>query len=105
MIIKRSCLDKRRTNMHYSANASIEAKTAATPKIKAYTFPEDEDGWGTEVRSILDLSFAHAEALMYEIRNTIRGAYTDCKTVEELAEFIRELASEFEEAANEIEDM
>lgn len=73
--------------------------------IKAYTFDESEDGWGTDVRSILDLPFARAEHLMYEIRNTTRGAYTDCETVEDLADYIRQLAYEFEDAANEIESL
>lgn len=64
-----------------------------------------EDGWGTDVRGILDIPFARAEDLMYEIRNTIRGAYTDCETVEDLADYIRQLASEFEEAADELESL
>lgn len=64
-----------------------------------------EDGWGTDVRGILDIPFARAENLMYEIRNTIRGAYTHCETVEDLADYIRQLASEFEEAADELESL
>lgn len=79
----------------------IESSSA----IKAYTFDESEDGWGTDVRGILDLPFARAEDLMYEIRNTTRGAYTDCETVEDLADYIRQLASEFEDAADEIESL
>ena len=79
----------------------IESSSA----IKAYTFDESEDGWGTDVRGILDLPFARAEHLMYEIRNTTRGAYTDCETVEDLADYIRQLASEFEDAADEIESL
>lgn len=42
---------------------------------------------------------------MYEIRNTIRGAYKDCETVEDLADYIRQLASKFEEAADELESL
>lgn len=82
----------------------VEVATAST-EIKAHDFPESEDGWGTDVRGILDLPFARAEDLMYEIRNTIRGAYTDCETVEDLADYIRQLASEFEEAADELESL
>lgn len=73
--------------------------------IEAYTFDETEDGWGTDVRGILDLPFARAEDLMYEIRNTVRGANTDCETTEDLADFIRNLATEFEEAADEIDSL
>lgn len=82
----------------------VEVATAST-EIKAHDFPESEDGWGTDVRGILDIPFARAEDLMYEIRNTIRGAYTDCETVEDLADYIRQLASEFEEAADELESL
>ena len=74
-------------------------------EIKAYTFDEAEDGWGEDVENILSPVFARAEDLMYEIRNTVRGANTDCETTEDLADFIRELASEFEEAADEIESL
>lgn len=77
----------------------IESST----QIKAYTFDESEDGWGTDVESILSPVFAKAEDLMYEVRNTIRGANTDCDNVQDLADFIRNLAEEFESAANELE--
>lgn len=77
----------------------IESST----QIKAYTFDESEDGWGTDVESILSPVFAKAEDLMYEVRNTVRGANTDCDNVQDLADFIRNLADEFESAANELE--
>ena len=77
----------------------------ASTEIRAYTFDESEDGWGEDVESILSPVFARAEDLMYEVRNTIRGANTDCETVEDLADYIRQLASEFEEAADEISSL
>ena len=79
----------------------IESSSA----IEAYTFDETEDGWGEDVEDILSQVFARAEDLMYEVRNTIRGANTDCETTEDLADFIRQLASEFEEAADEIDSL
>ena len=72
-------------------------------EIKAYTFDEFEDGWGEDVEDILTPVFAKTEKLMYEVRNTVRGSYTDCENVEDLADFIRNLADEFESAANEME--
>lgn len=74
-------------------------------RIMAYDYPEHEDGWGEDVEDILSQVFARAEDLMYEVRNTIRGANTDCETVEDLADYIRQLASEFEEAADEISSL
>ena len=73
--------------------------------IKAYEFADNEDGWGEDIEDILSRVFAMAEDLMYEVRNAVRGSMTDCKTSEELADYIRELASEFEEAANEIDSL
>lgn len=82
-------------------------KMIASSTFKPSIVADDqiEDGWGTDVRGILDIPFARAEDLMYEIRNTIRGAYTDCETVEDLADYIRQLASEFEDAADELESL
>ena len=37
--------------------------------------------------------------LAYELKNCVRGAYTGCKTYEELRDYIRHLASELEDAA------
>lgn len=87
----------------YKNGKNISSSSTSKPSIVAYD--QIEDGWGTDVRGILDIPFARAEDLMYEIRNTIRGAYTDCETVEDLADYIRQLASEFEEAADELESL
>lgn len=75
----------------------------SSTEIRAYTFDEFEDGWGEDVEGILTPVFAKTEKLMYEVRNAVRGSYTDCETVEDLADFIRNLADEFESAANEME--
>lgn len=73
--------------------------------IKAYQFEETEDGWGEDVERVLAAVFERTEDLMYEVRNTVRGARTNCETTEDLAEFIRDLSNEFEETASEIEDL
>ena len=41
--------------------------------------------------------------LAYELKNCVRGAYTSCETYEDLQEYIRRLAHEFEEAADMME--
>lgn len=89
------------------ASCSVTGKNSAVDasQIKAYTFDETEDGWGEDVEAVLSEVFSRTEDLMYEIRNTVRGANTDCETVEDLAEYIRRIASEFEEAADEIESL
>lgn len=43
--------------------------------------------------------------LIYELKNAVRGSYTGAKTAEELAEYIRGLASDLEEFADDIEEL
>lgn len=55
---------------------------------------ESYDGWDDE--TILDLDGADVlediEDLIYEIKNTYRGANTNCKTYKELGQHIKDLA-------------
>lgn len=97
--------DAEPVDMNIYSATNIGNKYCTKFKIKAYTFDETEDGWGEDVEDILSAAFARAKDLMYEVNNTVRGGYTDCETVEDLADFIRQLASEFEEAADEIESL
>lgn len=96
--------DEERRNLIYNVAKDLGVIESST-QIKAYTFDETEDGWGEDVEEALSSVFARAEDLMYEVRNTVRGANTDCETVEDLADFIRQLAFEFEEAADELESL
>ena len=100
---------KRRTDVHQHGNRVVIDESTQpiemSRAIVAYTFSEDEDGWGRAVEMVLSPVFRHAEDLMYEVRNTVRGANTNCETVEDLADFIRQLASEFEEAADKLESL
>lgn len=96
--------DEEKRNLVYNVAKDLGVIESSI-QIKAYTFDETEDGWGEDVEETLSSVFARAEDLMYEVRNTVRGANTDCDTVEDLADFIRQLASEFEEAADELESL
>lgn len=77
--------------------------TAAS--IKAYTFDESEDGWGDAVEDVLAPAFTRMDNLMYEVRTARRGYRTGCFTVEQLAEHIRDICSDLEEAADELDEM
>lgn len=50
------------------------------------------DGWSKEVRETLEDVFTDLERLMYEVRNCVRGAYTQANTNDELSDYIKELA-------------
>lgn len=62
------------------------------------------DGWGDEVESILSPAFDKFDKVAYEIRNTVRGAYTGAKTVSELVDYINtELLEPLEDAVNQLD--
>lgn len=58
------------------------------------------DGWSEEVRDCLEDVFSDLEKLMYEVRNCVRGCYTNANTNEELAEHIQSLADELSSVAD-----
>lgn len=60
------------------------------------------DGWSEEVRDCLEDVFSDLEHLMYEVRNCVRGCYTNAKTNEELAEHIQSLADELSSVADDL---
>ena len=60
----------------------------------------DEDGWGDRVEQILEPTVRKVEDLAYEVRNTVRGANTDCDTTNELADYVDEVIEDFEDASS-----
>ena len=58
----------------------------------------DEDGWGDRVERILTPAIRKVEDLAYEVKNTVRGANTDCDTTDELADYIDEVIEDLEDA-------
>ena len=59
-----------------------------------------DDGWSEEVRDCLEDVFSDLEQLMYEVRNCVRGCYTNANTNEELAEYVRSLAEALSSSAD-----
>ena len=50
------------------------------------------DGWDLGDLDQLEEAFNEIERFMYEVRNCVRGAYSDCYTYAELAEKLRNIA-------------
>lgn len=48
----------------------------------------NEDGWGDELTEKLTYLLEDLDNFTYEIRNCVRGAYTGCKTKEQLADYM-----------------
>ena len=62
------------------------------------------DGWNLEGQVWpVDEVFGQLEELMYEVRNCVRGSYTGCKTYPELADYMRRLADNLKQAAEDVE--
>lgn len=63
---------------------------------------DEMDGWSEEVRDCLEDVFSDLERLMYEVRNCVRGCYTNANTNEELAEYVQSLADELGSVADDL---
>jgi hypothetical protein len=58
----------------------------------------ESDGWDLEAAGIegLDEVMEQTDSLLYELRNCIRGAYTEAENWAELGEYIKNLAADWE---------
>ena len=65
---------------------------------------EESDGWDLEGFDELNEVLSNISRLKYELDNTVRGAYTGCKTYAQLGEYIIELARALEDAGSYIQD-
>lgn len=91
--------------------ASKEPKKVSTPELKKMKLAEslfeeleETDGWTDKVQDILSEVLNDIQDLKYEIDNCVRGPYTDCKTVEELAAYVEVLATGLQFAAEQLMD-
>lgn len=57
------------------------------------------DGWSEEVQEALEDVFSDLERLVYEVRNCVRGAYTQANTNEELSDYIQSVAEDLKSIA------
>ena len=60
------------------------------------------DGWSEEVRDCLEDVFSDLEKLMYEVRNCVRGCYTNANTNGELADYVVDLADKLASVADDL---
>lgn len=65
---------------------------------------EEVDGWGSEVEAITADVLSDIDQLAYEIRNCVRGSYTNCDNVKDLADYIEYLGNTLSEVADEVRD-
>lgn len=63
---------------------------------------DEDDGWSEEILDEVEGVISDIEQLAYELRSCVRGAYTNCKTREELSDYITHLAEDLMDAAERI---
>lgn len=78
--------------------------TSVAKQVKKALNESTRDGWDLGDLDQLEEAFNEIERFMYEVRNCVRGAYSDCYTYTELAEKLRNIAESLAMAADEIEN-
>ena len=71
-----------------SKELNVEIQNEAEEDNEESEFEEGEDGWPEEMSENLSYVLETLENFVYEIRNCTRGAYTNCKTKEELKAYM-----------------
>ena len=82
---------------------SIMASVAK--QVKKALNESAEDGWDLDDIDSLEEAFEKIESFMYEVRNCVRGAYTNCYTYVDLADELRSIADSLSIAADDIENI
>jgi hypothetical protein len=66
---------------------------------------EDNDGWPDGVIDLCDELTYQFDGFAYELKNCVRGSFTDANTPEELANYLENLKSEIESVVNQLREM
>ena len=78
--------------------------TSVAKQVKKVLNESTGDGWDLGDLDQLEEAFNEIERFMYEVRNCVRGAYSNCYTYADLAEKLRNIAESLAMAADEIEN-
>ena len=66
---------------------------------------EDNDGWSDGVIDLCDELTYQFDGFAYELKNCVRGSFTDANTPEELANYLENLKAEIESVVNQLREM
>lgn len=71
------------------------------------TFEDDdeEDGWRNDIVELCDELTYQFDGFAYELKNCVRGSFTDAKTPDELANYLENLKAEIESVVNQLREM
>lgn len=69
------------------------------------TFEEEEDGWRDDIVELCDELTYQFDGFAYELKNCVRGSFTDANTPDELANYLENLKAEIESVVNQLREM
>lgn len=66
---------------------------------------ESDEGWNDEVNELCDELTYQFDGFAYELKNCVRGSFTDANTPDELANYLENLKSSIDSVINQLRDM
>ena len=66
---------------------------------------ESDEGWNDEVTELCDELTYQFDGFAYELKNCVRGSFTDANTPDELANYLENLKSSIDSVINQLHDM
>lgn len=66
---------------------------------------EYDEGWNDEVTELCDELTYQFDGFAYELKNCVRGSFTDANTPDELANYLENLKSSIDSVINQLRDM
>lgn len=66
---------------------------------------ESDEGWNDKVTELCDELTYQFDGFAYELKNCVRGSFTDANTPDELANYLENLKSSIDSVINQLRDM
>ena len=66
---------------------------------------EENDGWSEDVENLCDELTYQFDGFAYEIKNCVKGSFTDATNPSELADYLENLKSEIDNVVNQLREM
>ena len=66
---------------------------------------ESDGGWNDEIIELCDELTYQFDGFAYELKNCVRGSFTDANTPDELANYLENLKSSIDSVINQLRDM
>lgn len=66
---------------------------------------EENDGWSEDVENLCDELTYQFDGFAYEIKNCVKGSFTDATNPSELADYLENLKSEIDNVINQLREM